>query len=328
MYPRLKLAKNLLRDDGVIFISIDDNEVTNLRKICDEVFGEENFISNIVWQSRTSISDDHEVSMNHNHTIIYAKKHESLKFYGEKLDESEYQNRDNDPRGPWKLVPLDANKPGGNTIYPILNANTDVEYWPPEGRSWAINPIEYKKLFDDNRIAFGLGGDSAPKKKLFLLERLAKGDTKTSSSILTSCGTTKDGSNEITELFGKKKIFSYPKPTSFLSKLIQFAIYQEKNQIILDFFSGSATTAHAVMQLNAEDNGNRKFIMVQLPEPCDEKTEAYKVGYKTIADIGKERIRRAGEKILQANADKEGIENLDIYSGPQNPDSRLRWCLP
>jgi adenine-specific DNA-methyltransferase len=191
MYPRLKLARNLLRDDGVIFISIDDGEAHNLRKMCDEIFGEANFVSNIVWQSRTSISDDHEVSMNHNHTIIYARNYENLKFYGEQLDKSEYQNRDNDPRGAWKLVPLDANKPGGNTLYPIRNPNTNVEYFPPEGRSWAINPNEYKKLFDDNRIVFGLGGDSSPKKKLFLLERLAKGDTKTPSSILINCGTKK-----------------------------------------------------------------------------------------------------------------------------------------
>lgn len=312
IYPRLKLARNLLRDDGVIFISIDDNEQASLKRLCDEIFGENNFVSNIVWQSRTSISDDHEVSMNHNHTVIYARNYEDLKFYGEKLDESEYQNRDNDSRGPWKLVPLDANKPGGNTIYPILNPNTNTEYYPPEGRSWAINPNEYKKLFDDNRIAFGLGGDSAPKKKLFLRERLEKGDTKTPSSILTNCETTKDGSAEITNLFGKKKIFSYPKPTSFLSKLIQFGIYQEKSQIVLDFFSGSATTAHAVMALNAEDRGSRQFIMVQLPEACDEKSEAYKAGYKTIAEIGKERIRRAGKKIKEDNAGKNGIDQLDI----------------
>ncbi len=302
MYPRLKLARNLLSDDGVIFISIDDNEQANLKRLCDEVFGETNFVANIIWQSRTSISDDHEISMNHNHTIIYARNYDDLKFYGEKLNESEYQNRDNDPRGAWKLVPLDANKPGGNTHYPILNPNTNVEYFPPEGRSWAINPNEYKKLFDDNRIAFGLNGDSAPKKKLFLLERLAKGDTKTPSSLLLDSGTTKDGSVEITNLFGKKKIFSYPKPTSFLSKLVQFGIYQEKNQIVLDFFSGSATTAHAVMQLNAEDGGKRKFIMVQIPEACDEKSEAFKAGYKTIAGIGKERIRRAGQKIKTDNA--------------------------
>ena len=305
IYPRIKLARNLLQDDGAIFISIDDKEVANLRKICDEIFGAANFVANIVWQSRTSISDDHEISLNHNHTVVYAKSYDTLRFYGEKLDESEYQNRDNDPRGPWKLVPLDANKPGGNTMYPIKNPKTNEEHWPPEGRSWAINPIEYQKLFDDNRIAFGIGGDSAPKKKLFLNERLAKGDTRTPSSILLDAGTTKDGSGEIQRLFGKKKVFSYPKPTSLLRRLIQYAIYQEKDQIVLDFFAGSSTTADAVFQMNAEDGARRRFIMVQLPEPCDTNSEAFKAGFKDIASISKERIRLAAEEVSK-NQKKTG----------------------
>ena len=303
MYPRLKLARNLLRDDGVIFISIDDNEVHNLRKICDEIFGEDNFVANQVWQSRTSISDDHEVSMNHNHTLIYAKNYLSLKFYGERLNESEYDNRDSDHRGPWKLVPIDANKPGGNTHYPILNPSTGQEFWPPAGRSWAINPEEYQRLYEDGRIAFGVGGESAPKRKLFLNERLERGDTRTPSSILLNAGTTKDGSKEVSDLFGKKKIFSYPKSTAFIQRMIQYGVYSEKNRIILDFFSGSSTTAHAVMQLNAEDGGNRKFIMVQIPEPTPENSEARKAGYATIAEIGKERIRRAASKIQQEHPD-------------------------
>ena len=253
----------MLKEDGVIFISIDDKEIHNLRKLCDDIFGELNFIANTIWQSRTSISDDHEISMNHNHTLIYAKNYNELKFYGEKLDESDYSNRDNDPRGPWKLVPLDANKPGGDTNYPILNPYTNEEFWPPEGRSWAINSKTYKKLFDDNRIAFGINGESAPKKKLFYFERLEKGDTKTPSSILLDAGTTKNGSNEVNELLERKKIFSYPKPTSFISRLIQYAIYTEKDQIILDFFSGSGTTANAVLKMNSEDNGNRKFGLIK-----------------------------------------------------------------
>ena len=297
LYSRIRLARNLLKDDGSIFISIDDKEVANLRKICDEIFGATNFVANIVWQSRTSISDDHEISLNHNYTLIYAKEKGALRFYGEELDASEYQNRDKDPRGPWKLVPLDANKPGGNTMYPIRNPSTDEEHWPPEGRSWAINPTEYQKLFDDKRIAFGLGGDSAPKRKLFLKERILRGDTKTPSSIMLDAGTTKDGSAEVAEILGKKKIFSYPKPTSFLKRLIQYGIYHERDQIIVDFFAGSSTTANAVMNLNAKDKGNRRFIMVQLPEPCIDASEASKAGYKTIADISKERIRRAGRKI-------------------------------
>ncbi|WP_413975615.1 site-specific DNA-methyltransferase [Stenotrophomonas acidaminiphila] len=297
IYSRIRIARILLKDDGSIFISIDEKEVANLRKVCDEVFGASNFVANIVWQSRTSISDDHEISLNHNHTLIYAKDKGSLHFYGEELNSSEYQNRDDDPRGPWKLVPLDANKPGGNTMYPILNPSTGEEHFPPDGRSWAINPSEYKKLFDDGRIAFGIGGDSAPKRKLFLKERIERGDTKTPSSILLDAGTTKDGSAEVADILGKKKIFSYPKPTSFLKRLVRYGVYHEKNPIILDFFAGSSTMAHAVMQLNAEDQGNRRFIMVQLPEPCPEDSEAFKAGYNTIADISKERIRRAGKKI-------------------------------
>ncbi|MBK8464363.1 MAG: site-specific DNA-methyltransferase [Chloracidobacterium sp.] len=335
IYSRLRLARNFLRDDGVIFISIDDNEISGLRKQCDEIFGERNYVANIIWQSRTSISDDHEISMNHNHTLIYAKEYSQLKFYGEELNKAEYKNPNNDVRGPWKLVPLDANKPGGDTMYAIHNPKTGEDYWPPDGRSWAINPQEYKKLFDDDRIAFGLGGDSAPKKKLFLNERLAKGDTKTPSSILLDAGTTKDGSSEISELFGKKKIFSYPKPTTLLTRLIQYGIYHEKDQVIFDFFSGSATTAHAAMQLNAEDGGNRQFIMIQWPEEIDEKSEAYKAGYKTIAEIGKERIRRAGKKIKEeaglmgANLDigfrvlKVDTSNMkDVYYSPDSAEQR------
>lgn len=305
MYPRLKLARNLLRDDGVIFISIDDKEAHNLRKLCDEVFGEDNFVSSQVWQSRTSISDDHAISLNHNHTFIYCKNFTFLKFYGDQLDSQEYGYDDNDGRGPWKMVPLDANKPGGNTYYPVKNPSNGMEYYPPQGRSWAINPEQFQRLLDDNRIAFGASGESAPKRKLYYNERIAKGDTKTPSSILLDAGTTRHGSAEITELFGQKRIFDYPKPTTLISRLLQYGIYSEQGCIVLDFFSGSSTTAHAVMQLNAEDNGNRKFIMVQIPEPTPEKSEAQKAGYATIAEIGKERIRRAAAKIREEYPDTQ-----------------------
>ena len=304
MYPRLYLARNLLKKDGSILISIDDNEASNIKVLCDEIFGAENFIGNIVWQSRTSISDDHDISPNHNYVLAYAKSMMDLRFYGEKLDESDYQNRDGDPRGPWKLVPLDANKPGGNTFYPIINPQTQIEYWPPEGRSWAINPNDYQKLFDDGRVAFGVTGDSAPKRKLFLLERLARGDTKTPSSLLLDAGTTKDGSAEIQAVFEKKKIFSYPKPTSLLRRLIQYGIYLEKDQLILDFFAGSGTTAHAVMELNLEDGGARQCISVQMPEVLEETSEAYKAGYRTIADITRARIDKVITKLKAEHPDK------------------------
>lgn len=297
MYPRLKLARNLLRDDGSIFVSIDDNEVAHLRKLLDEIFGESNFVANAIWQSRTSISDDHEISRNHNHILVYAKNKSLLKFGGIPLDEADYKNPDNDPRGPWKLVPLDANKPGGDTMYEVFNPETGEGYFPPSGRSWAINSSEMKKLLDDGRILFGLGGNSAPKKKLYLQERLAKGDRKTPSSILADCGTTKDGTAEVESIFDAKGIFDYPKPTKLLRRLLSFGLAEDKDALVLDFFAGSATTAHAVMLENSLDGGSRKFICVQLPEPTPTDSEALKAGYKDLAAVSRARIQLAAEVI-------------------------------
>ena len=184
MYSRLMLARNLLADNGVVFISIDDTEIGSLRKLCDEIFGSNNFVSNIIWQSRTSISNDFEVSLNHNHTVIYSKNRLSLQFGGDSIDQSDYRNPDNDPRGPWKLVPLDANHTGGATVYPITNSKTGVAYYPPNGRIWCYNEVRMNELLKAGRIKFGLNDDSAPKRKLYLEERLAKGDVKTPSSLL------------------------------------------------------------------------------------------------------------------------------------------------
>lgn len=306
IYSRLMLARNLLSEDGVVFISIDDNEVSSLRKICDEVFGEANFVSNLIWQSRTSISNDYEVSLNHNHTLIYSKRREVLEFGGDPIDSNDYINPDNDLRGPWKLVPLDANHIGGDTVYPIRNPKTGRDYYPPNGRIWCYNRDTMQKLLEQGRIKFGLNDDSAPKRKLYLNERLERGDKKTPSSLILNAGTTKDGTSEIIRLFDGKKIFDYPKPVELIRKLIRYGV--PKGGIILDFFSGSATTAHAVMQLNAEDGGHRKFIMVQIPEPCDEQSEAFKAGYKNICEVGKERIRRAGEKIKAEHPQAAGLD--------------------
>ena len=310
IYPRLKVARDLLSDDGVIFISIDDNEVENLMKICNELWGRSNFVGNIIWQSRTSISNDDEISTNHNHTLIYSKNRPCLTFGGDDIDASEYINPDNDPRGPWKLVPIDANHIGGDTVYPITNPKTGIQYFPPNGRIWCYNEQTLLKLMEDGRIKFGITDDSAPKRKLYYKERLIKGDCKTPSSLLLDAGSTKTGTEEIMKLFDKVKIFDYPKPSSLIYRLLKYG-FVKSNDTVLDFFSGSATTAHAVMQFNAEDGGNRKFIMVQLPEKTDEKSEAYKAGYPNICEIGKERIRRAGQKIKEENKDKEGIEKLD-----------------
>jgi adenine-specific DNA-methyltransferase len=230
IYQRVCIARNLLTDDGVIFISIGDSEVENLKKICNEIFGEGNFIGNLVWQSRTSISNDHEISANHNHTIIFAKNRTFLSFGGDPLESNDYINNDNDPRGPWKLVPIDANHAGGATYYPIVNPKTGKTYYPPNGRIWAYNEVGYTKLLSEGRIKFGLNDDSAPKRKLYFNERIDKGDRKTPSSILLDAGTTKDGTSEIMVLFDNRKIFDYPKPTRFLNKLL---LYGSKNDMTI-----------------------------------------------------------------------------------------------
>lgn len=313
IYPRLKVARDLLTEDGVIFISIDDNEVENLKKVCNEIFGEQNFVGNIIWQSRTSISNDDEISTNHNHTIIFSKNREKLSFGGDDIDESDYSNPDNDPRGPWKLVPIDANHVGGDTNYPIRNPKTGVDYYPPNGRIWCYNKSTLDSLMKDNRIKFGLTDDSSPKRKLFLNERKAKGDFKTPSSILLDAGTTKTGTTEIMALFDNQKVFDYPKPTSLLTRLMQYG-YVNNNDIVLDFFSGSGTTAHAFWKYEIIKEISAKFILVQLPEDLDKSllsasTDAKKnirnaidlldkIGKPhLLTEIAKERIRRAGAKI-------------------------------
>lgn len=318
IYPRLKVARDLLTDDGVIFISIDDNEVENLRKVCDEVFGERNFVGNIIWQSRTSISNDDEISTNHNHTIIYSKKREELTFGGEDIDESDYINPDNDPRGPWKLVPIDANHVGGDTNYPIRNPKTGVDYYPPNGRIWCYNKATLENLMKDNRIKFGITDESSPKRKLFLYERKAKGDSKTPSSLLLDAGTTKSGTTEIMSLFDNKKVFDYPKPTTLIMRLMQYG-YLRDNDIIIDFFSGSGTTAHATWMYEINRKIKAKFILVQLPEDLDKallfaSTDAKKTIRSAISlldelqkphlltEVAKERIRRAGKKIKEESS--------------------------
>ena len=326
MYPRLKLARDLLSDDGVIFISIDDKEEENLHKLCNEIFGESNFVGNIIWQSRTSISNDDEISTNHNHTFVYSKNRELLIFGGEDIDSDEYINPDNDPRGPWKLVPIDANHVGGDTLYPIKNPKTGIEYLPPNGRCWCYNPQTMKELMDDGRIKFGLTDDSSPKRKLFLNERLEKGDVKTPSSLLLDAGTTKTGTTEIMNLFDGEKVFDYPKPTTLVLRLLKYGLLKE-NDIFMDFFSGSSSSAHALYNYNYLKKTKCKFIMVQIPENFDETIKTAGINArKTIkcainfldkikkphllTEIAKERIRRAGNKLIEEHTDCK--DKLDI----------------
>ncbi|SDU55338.1 site-specific DNA-methyltransferase [Desulfobacula phenolica] len=310
MYPRLKLARNLLRDDGVIFISIDDNEAANLKKICDEIFGEDNFLGTIVWKKKTNGNNMGYVPPVHDFILCYAKIISDECLLGFPLEEDfikqNYSNPDLDPRGLWTTSDLSANHKG--PFFSIKNPNTGKVYNPPSGRYWVFNEIDVKKRIEDGRIIFGKTGKAGPVQKKFLSER--DSTRIKAESWWDKHGMNSDGTEELKQILKKTKIFDHPKPSITIQHMINIAT--EKKDIIMDFFAGTAPTAHAVMKLNKQDGSTRKFIMVQLPEPCGEKSEAFKAGYKTIADIGKERIRRAGDKIVEENQDKEGIENLDI----------------
>lgn len=331
IYPRLKLARNLLRPSGVLFVTIGDVESANLRGVLDEVFGAQNFVANIVWQSRTSISDDLEVSPNHNHVLVYSRDRMQLAFWGEPLRLDEYSNPDDDPRGPWKLVPLDANKPGGDTLYEVVNPETGKGYWPPKGRSWAINRQSMQALLEDGRVKFGLRGDTAPKRKLYLAERIERGDTRTPSSILLDAGTTKDGSEEIAKLFGRKGMFDYPKPTALVRRLLGYATAGLKDALVLDFFAGSATTAHAVHELNLSDGGSRKFIVVQAPEAVAPSSEASKAGFRSISEVARERIRLAPAALRGLSSDLGfrtlRIDTTNLVDTVRRPDEMTQTQL-
>lgn len=299
MYSRLKIARNLLREDGVIFISIDDNEVDNLSKICNEMFGRPNFLGKIIWKKKTNGNNMGVIPPVHDYICVYAKNVNSLGDIGFPADiekiQNEYSNPDNDPRGPWTTMDLSANHKG--PFFKIVNPLNGDEFWPPEGRYWVFNENEVLKRIADGRIIFGKSGNARPVQKIFLKDKQFK--KVKAESIWDNHGMNEDATKELWDLLGEPKLFTHPKPSKLLYHLVKLSTDSEKNDIVLDFFSGSATTAHAVMQLNAEDGGNRKYIMVQLPEETDEKSEAYKAGYKNICEIGKERIRRAAKKIKE-----------------------------
>ena len=305
IYPRLKLAKDLLTDDGVIFISIDDNEATNLIKCCGEIFGQCNFVAQIPWRKRTAKSDvPYGISQDYEYVICFAK---SEKFTAsiEGKERKYYETPDFEGR-PWRVHDLTKQTTASerpNSYFTIVNPKTGEEYPANPNRTWAITEDTFKSYYAEDRIVFP--GDYAflniqkPVLRYWKEDDMKKAGDKfgriaVSTRLPDNIGMSQDGTKEITTLLGVKA-FSFPKPSSLLKYLISVSIAE--NDYILDFFSGSATTAHAVMQLNAEDGGHRKFIMVQLPEATDKKSEAYKAGYKNICEIGKERIRRAGGKI-------------------------------
>ena len=313
MYPRLKLARNLLTDDGVIFISIDDNEQANLKKLCDEIFGEENFIAQIVWErAYAPVNLKKHFSESHDYIVCYSKNINLSINNGLKRSEeadNRYLNPDNDPRGVWQSDNFSVGPAVESNIYKIVSPSGRENY-PPNGRSWRVSEEKFKEMLLDNRVWFGEDGNGVPRQKRFLSE------VKNSITPMTiwkyiEVGHSQDATKKLKELFDEVHVFDYSKTVELIKRCIE--LYTNQGDIILDFFSGSSTTAHSIMQLNGEDGGNRKYIMVQLPELCDESSEAYKAGYKNICEIGKERIRRAGKKIKSDESLLlENREKLDI----------------
>lgn len=312
IYPRLKIARNLLSDDGVIFISIDDNEQENLKKICDEILGAQNFVAQVIWERAFSpINLMKHFSPSHDYILCYAKNIELAICNGIPRSEEandRYSNPDNDPRGVWSSSDISVGPAVQENVYPITTPSGRVVE-PPAGRSWRLSKNAFLERLHDNRIWFGPDGNGVPRIKRFLSELKKSGITPMTIWKHTEVDHSQGATQKLAKLFDGKKFFDYPKSVELIKRCLQ--LYSDSDCYIIDFFSGSATTAHAVMQLNAEDGGHRKFIMVQLPEKTDEKSEAFKAGYKNICEIGKERIRRAGKKI-KAQLMAEGKETRDI----------------
>lgn len=330
IYPRLKLAKDLLTDDGVIFISIDDNEVENLLKCCGEVFGDCNFVTQIPWRKRTAKSDvPFGVSQDYEYIICFAKS-SNFSASVEGKERKYYETPDFAGR-PWRVHDLTKQTTASerpNSYFTIVNPKTGEQYPANPNRTWAITEDTFRTYYAENRIVFPGDYDflniQKPVLRYWKEDDMKKagdkfGKVAVSTKLPDNIGMSQDGTKEITSLLGTK-VFSFPKPSALIKYLISTST--EKNDLVLDFFSGSATTAHAVMQMNAEDGGHRKFIMVQLPEATDEKSEAYKAGYKTICEIGKERIRRAGKKILN-ECEVRSVESGVVNSKVQTSNSKL-----
>lgn len=318
IYPRLKVARDLLTEDGVIFMSIDDNEVENLKKVCDEIFGESNFVATFPWRKRTAKSDvPFGVSQDHEWTVCYAKSNSFVaSVYGY---ERKYYETSDFPNKPWRIHDMSTQRTATerpNSNFTIVNPKNGSEYPVNPQAVWRITEDGFPKYLKENRIVFpgdyGFLNLSKPVLRYWKEDDMKKagnsfGRIPVTTKLADNIGMSQDGTKEIISLFDGK-VFSYPKPTTLVKYFI--SIINDKDFLILDFFSGSATTAHAVMQLNAEDGGTRKFIMVQLPEVTDENSEGNKAGYKTICEIGKERIRRAGKKIKDELAAKQQESGL------------------
>ena len=322
MYPRLQLSKHLLKQDGVIFISIDDNEDGNLKEICDEIFGESNFLAQVVWErAYAPINLKKNFSPSHDYMLVYGRDANIIETSGiSRSDESDsrYNNPDNDPRGPWSSSDISVGPAIQENIYPVTTPSGRVVE-PPAGRSWRLSQKAFRERLADNRIWFGADGNGVPRMKRFKSELRKTGITPMTIWKYQEVGHSQEATQYLQSLMGGKKYFAYPKPVKLIQRAIQ--LYSNENSVIMDFFAGSATTAEAVMQQNIEDGGNRKFIMVQLPEKTYETNDdgtpkldkhgdyiptkggkaAYEDGYKSIDQISRERIRRAAEKIKEDN---------------------------
>ena len=309
IYSRLAATRSLLSEDGVIFISIDDNEVENLRKICDDIFGEKNFIAQLIWERAYSPKNDARfISNSHDYVLMFAK--DINQFVIGRLERTEeanarYSNPDNDPRGVWKPSDMSVKTYSAESDYPITTPSGRIVE-PPAGRCWSLSKNAFFERLQDNRIWFGSDGNSVPCIKRFLSELKFDGMAPTSILFYKDVGHSQEGAQEVVALFGDKGVFDGPKPVRLLQRLITLANLND-DSIVLDFFSGSATTAHALMKTNAEKDKHCKFILVQLLEEVSEKKKDQ--GYETICDIGKERLRRAGRKIKE----ESGLmaQNLD-----------------
>lgn len=307
IFSRLMVARNFLSDEGMIFISIDDNELHNLRNICDEVFGNSNFVATIVWQKKYAATNDAKgFSTTHDYIVVYAKNANKMTrnlLPRTKEQNAPYKHDDNDGKGLWRSDNLLVKSFSQSGVYPIKNPNTNTEYYPPEGSCWRASKETMKQWLAENRIYFGKDGKGAPQLKRYLNE-VQQGRVPITWWPFDEVGHNDAANKEMKALFGSKTPFDTPKPTSLIKQIIKIAA--DKDSIILDFFSGSATTADAVMQLNMEDSGNRKFILIQIPETCTEESFGAKAGYRNICEIGIQRLKLAGEKIASTN------ESVDV----------------
>ena len=317
-YSRLKVARNLLSDDGAILITLDDHEYANAKKVCDEVFGEYNFVATIIWENFYGRSNTAAISPSHNYIMLYSKAGDDWKNIRNLLERdakslSNYKNPDNDPKGPWRLGPIFASGERHEGLMYTITTPTGLKVSPPKGSHWRMLEADFWKRVEEGSIVFGVNGDAAPATKLYLSE-VQQGVVPRSIWLHDEVGHTQEGKREVMALFPDFSAFDTPKPTRLIKQIT--TICTKKDDIIMDFFAGSSSTADAVIQLNSEDGGSRKFILVQIPEKTDEASEAYKAGFTNICEIGKERIRRAGKKILEGKANNNA--DAGLFAGQED----------